>query len=201
MLTFCIVLLPWTVRNYEVHHRLVPITTMGGRVFWEGNNPYVVHDPVLRGRSASSSLLPEAHLTEGLSEAESDALYLRLGLRFVRENPSEMPALLARKILRLWNLFPDLPSRAERCVAFLTLVPTLILFLVGVACSLRQREWWAVPVLIPVLAVTVTALVYWADARIRAPGDPLILLFASYGAWRLVQAVPPGFLTAGGERS
>jgi 4-amino-4-deoxy-L-arabinose transferase-like glycosyltransferase len=188
VLTFGLVLLPWTIRNYEVHHRLVPITTMGGRVLWEGNNPYVVRDPTLRGRSAASLLLPEARLTEGLPEAEADALYFRLGLRFIREHPSEMPSLLAWKMMRLWNLFPDLPSRTQRCVAFLTLLVTLFLFLIGLVSALRAREGWVFPVLVPVLAVVITALVYWADARIRAPADPLILVFASYGGWRLARA-------------
>jgi len=38
-----------------------------------------------------------------------------------------------------------------------------------------------------VLAVTMTAIIYWGDARIRAPADPEVILFATYGiraAWR-----------------
>ena len=57
MVIFLLVLLPWTVRNYVVHHRLVFITTMGGRVLWEGT-PHVAASAD-RGNSTASDL-PEA---------------------------------------------------------------------------------------------------------------------------------------------
>jgi len=42
---FVLTVSPWIIRNYEVFKAFVPGTTMGGRVFWEGNNPYSVGGP------------------------------------------------------------------------------------------------------------------------------------------------------------
>ncbi len=185
---FGLVLLPWTLRNYTIHHQLVPITTMGGVVLWEGNNPYVAATPGMLGRSAHAPSLPEARLVSGLPEAEADSVYLGLGLRFMREHWQEMPRLVTWKFMRLWNPWPELPSGLERVVAAATLLPALAFFVIGLVLASRRREARIVPLLLPVLAVTVTAMIYWGDARVRAPSDPSMLLVAAYGAVSLVDS-------------
>jgi len=189
---FGLTLLPWTLRNYTIHHRLVPITTMGGVVLWEGNNPYVAATPGMQGRSAHAPSLPEARLVSGLPEAEADSVYFRLGLRFMREHWQEMPRLVAWKFMRLWNPWPELPSGLERLVAAATLIPTLTFFVIGLVLAYRRREARIVPLLLPVLAVSVSAMIYWGDARIRAPSDPSMLLVAAYGAVSLVESSRTG---------
>jgi hypothetical protein len=178
--TFVLVLLPWTLRNYAVHGRFVFITTMGGVVLWEGNNPVVASTPELRGRSLPGELTREDPAS-ALAEAESDRRFFYKALRFMRERPADMPHLVAWKFVRMWNPFPDLEKTWQRWVATLTLLPVFGLFGAGLAMAWRNRERRVLPLLIPVLAVTLTGAVYWADARIRAPADPLILLVAAYG--------------------
>jgi len=186
---FTITLTPWTIRNYQVHHRLVPITTLGGWVLWEGNNPYVDADPSLRGRSAAASKLPEAAGTERLSETETDALYFRLAVRFLRDHPDAIPRLVVAKFLRLWNLFPNLESRWQRLIATTSVSLLFAGFLAGLWHGWRRRVAGIVPLLLPVLAVMVTAAVYWADARIRAPAEPVIMLIAAYGTVNLAESL------------
>lgn len=177
---FCLTLLPWTVRNYSVHHRLVPITTMGGWVLWEGNNPAAVADPDLRGRAIHPSPAEDG-APAGLPETEQDAYYFKAALHFMRTHASDMPGLMGRKLARVFNLFPQLESRALRWVARLTLLPVLVCAVAGVVVAIARRDAWLVMLLVPVAAVTVTGVVYWADARIRAPADPCIMLLAAYG--------------------
>ena len=45
-----------------------------------------------------------------------------------------------------------------------------------------RRKSAVIPLILPILAVIATAVIYWVDARIRAPADPMILVIASYGA-------------------
>lgn len=191
---FGLTILPWTVRNYTLHHRLVPVTTMGGVVLWEGNNPYVLDDPRFRGHSAHAPALPEARLVEGLPEAELDAAYFSMAIRFMRDNLARMPGHFAWKLARLWNPFPELDSARERVAAGLTLAVLAALFAVGLGFAAARREPRVVPLLLPILAVTVTGVLYWADARIRAPADPEVVLVAAYGAcslWRLRSGASP----------
>ena len=35
--------LPWTIRNYKVFHRVVPLRSTFGLQLWLGNNPYYIH--------------------------------------------------------------------------------------------------------------------------------------------------------------
>jgi len=183
---FLLTLLPWTLRNYSVHHRLVAVTTMGGIVLWESNNPYLLSDKEMMGRSSHAPDLPEARLVRGLSEVEEDAIYLRLALDFIGTHWREMPRLLAYKMARLWNPLPVLPSRAQSVGAALCIIPMFLMFGVGLWLAWTRGEPWLAPMLLPVAAVTMTALIYWADARIRSPADPFIMFVAVYGlssAW------------------
>lgn len=177
---FGLTLLPWTVRNYEVHGRFIPVTTMGGFVLYEGNNPIVASTPALRGRSLPGNLgrdEPEFNLPE----VEQDRALGEKAVRFMRENPGEMPGLVAIKFVRLWNPFPQLDSIWQRWLAFLTLVPVTALFCIGLLIAVVRRERIVWPLVLPILAVTITGLVYWADARIRSPADPMVLLLAAHG--------------------
>jgi hypothetical protein len=185
------VLLPWTARNYVVHHRLVFITTMGGRVLWEGNNPYIAASAENRGRSANAPDLPEARLVKGMDESAADAFYFHLAVDWIRRNPGQALSLMVHKAIRLWNPAPDLPSRLERWVASCSLILMLILFLTGLVLGARRRDLRLLPILVPIAAVTVTGLVYWADARIRSPADPEVAVVAATavaGLWRVAAA-------------
>jgi 4-amino-4-deoxy-L-arabinose transferase-like glycosyltransferase len=184
---FLLVLIPWTIRNYRVHHRLVFVTTMGGRVLWEGNNPHIAADPALRGRSANAPDLPQAALVSGLDEAAADAAYFHMAVDWIRRNPGEYVSLMGRKAIRLWNLSPALDSALHRLVASASMAVLLAFFVAGLALAAWRRDTRILPVLIPIAGVLVTGVIYWADARIRAPADPEIVLVAAtaaVGAWR-----------------
>ncbi len=182
VLIFCLTLLPWTIRNYVVHHRLVPITTMGGVVLWEANNPYVMENPALWGRAAHAPDLPEARLTDGLSEADADAVDFRLAADFIRHHPKTVPWLVVHKFLNLWNPFPQVETEFQRWGAVVTVPLMVVLLAVGLVFLSVARRSGTVPLLLPIAVICVTALVYWADARIRAPADPEIVLVCVWGA-------------------
>jgi len=179
---FAACVLPWTVRNYRVHGTFVPITTMGGVVLWEANNPYVLADPALIGRAAHAPDLPEARLADGLSEVEEDSLDFHLALDFIRSHPGALPRLVAQKLRNLFNPFPHTPSVAPQRIAIIFVPIMLFLLLAGMVAIMHRKDSHAIPVLLPIAAVLATAIVYWADARIRAPADPEIVLVCVYGA-------------------
>ncbi|PYT33482.1 MAG: hypothetical protein DMF52_15555 [Acidobacteria bacterium] len=182
---FCLALSPWAVRNYLVHHAFVPITSMGGVVLWEGNNPIVAATPYLRGRSLTADLEKNDPAFD-LPELEQDRVLGRRALRFIRERAGDMPGLVGSKSLRLWNVFPALETSWQRWLAAATLIPVLAMFGLGVVGACARQDVRVFPLLVPVFTVMLTAAIYWADARIRAPADPMILLVASYGLWSVL---------------
>lgn len=190
LVVFCLVLLPWGVRNYRVHGRFVPLTTMGGLVLWEGNNAIVAADPGLRGRFLPGGRERDEAVSR-LPETEQDRVYFERALHYMRTSPGDMPALVGSKLLRLWNPFPELDSALQRWLAPLAFLPVLGLFAAGLFLAIRCRDGRILPLLAPVLAVTLTAAIYWADGRIRSPADPVILLVASYGLWGVLDRFQP----------
>jgi 4-amino-4-deoxy-L-arabinose transferase-like glycosyltransferase len=41
LLCWALVMLPWTIRNYKIHHKFILFPTGGGITFWAGHNKYV----------------------------------------------------------------------------------------------------------------------------------------------------------------
>jgi len=177
---FLLTLAPWTIRNYLVLHRWVPVTTVGGTVLWEANNPYVMADPAAQGHGLHAADLPEAQGSRGLSEVDLDAYNLNLALTYLRTHPWSIPGHLGVKLIRLWNLFPRVEPAALRwsCTGVMALLVALLV--AGMIMGWRRRDKALLPLLIPIVAVTMTALVYFGDARIRAPAQPVVLLVAIY---------------------
>ena len=183
---FCLTLLPWTVRNYSIHGRFVPVTTTGGYNLWLWNNPQIAADPWYR-HHASFPLRPlEGERGHGLSEVEVDAAYTRMALTSIRQHWDDMPRLMLSKFLALWSVRPDLPTRGQRRIASVRMIVVNVLFIIGLWFCWKAGDRRGLILLIPVLAVTWTALLYWGDGRVRAPAEPAILLVAVYAGSELV---------------
>ena len=54
-----IVVSPWSIRNYLVFKRFIPLTTMGGSVLLQGNNDVVASDPDLYGYCIWDTEIPD----------------------------------------------------------------------------------------------------------------------------------------------
>ena len=52
-----LVLLPWTVRNYRIHGRLILVSTNSGATFWNGNSPFSTGTGLL-GRYRKGGRIP-----------------------------------------------------------------------------------------------------------------------------------------------
>jgi len=97
----CAVLLPWTVRNYTLFHRLIPISNNGGLNLALGNNPM---KPIV-GNDYSDTLWKDSSSWERVGgkywdEAQRDSFFADLGLRFIGENPGTFLVLGIRRVVR-----------------------------------------------------------------------------------------------------
>jgi len=183
---FCLTLLPWTVRNYSVYGRFVPVTTRGGYNLWLWNNTELYADPWFRHHTVFSIDPLEHERGHGSSEVEVDAAYTRMAFTSIRQHWDDMPRLMLSKFLALWKVFPDLDSRLHRLVASARMIAVIVLFVAGVWICWKAGDRGRLILLIPVLAVIWTALLFWGDGRVRAPAEPAILLVAVYAGSELV---------------
>lgn len=170
---FCLVLSPWIIRNYKIFHKFIPGTTMGGWVFWEGNNPYSDGGPC--------SYFPENILQ--IEETTRDKLLYRLTLKVIKENPERFKYLLKNKFKRFWNIVPNAPEFERkflyRLISVLTFGVMMPFFMIGFFISLKNRKAQYFHTLI--IFFTIFHMVFLASIRYRIAIEPFYILFATYG--------------------
>lgn len=169
---FILALSPWIIRNYVVLKKFVPGTTMGGQVFWEGNNPY-------------SSGGPCRYFPPGIwqvPEKDRDAAFYKETARVIRKNPARFLWLLGNKFIRFWNIVPnaaDFSSPLYRVVSVLSFGVLIPFFILGIFLNLENRKALFLVVLIAFF--TIFHMVFLASIRYRVPIEPYVILFAASG--------------------
>ncbi|HPP11876.1 MAG TPA: glycosyltransferase family 39 protein [bacterium] len=177
---FGLVLLPWVIRNYLLLGRFVPGTTMGGWVFWEGNN--------LHSEGGPCRIFPEE--VGKISEGERDKFLYRETMKVIRENPRRYLWLLQNKFKRFWNVVPNAKEfvkplyRAVSVFSFGVLVP---FFVLGFWVSLAQRKAWLLHGVI--IFFTLFHVIYLASIRYRVAVEPFVIIFSANGWFYLVALV------------
>ena len=188
-----VALSPFLVRNYLVQGH--PLPFQGGWSFYMGNNPEADGTPYARQGLTWQRLERLAGQQESVDPAEKGALYIRAGLRFVRENPGAYLTLLYRKFRLFWNAF-EVPVSADlryyerhSLLARLLVVDFGILVpfaLAGMAFCWKQRRTLFLLYGF-VLAYLASGLLFSVCARYRLPAVPFLLIFSAAGIWQLVE--------------
>jgi hypothetical protein len=199
-----VILLPWTVRNYRIHGRLILVSSNSGATFWNGNNPFSTgtghlvytakvdeylgraHDPSqpevvqLHPYPLPPDLQAEAAT---LSEIELDRRQFQAGLAFIREQPKAWLTLMAQKTVSfLWfrrniGALYDASWTAYYKPVYVALV---ILLLVGLVVSARDWRRYSLLYMLFVF-YTVIFVAYNVQTRYRWEIEPFFLIFAALG--------------------
>ncbi|HOK79341.1 MAG TPA: glycosyltransferase family 39 protein [bacterium] len=186
VLFFCsgsLIILPWVVRNYLIHHTLVLGSTEGGVVFYIANNERVLGEP--------SGFYHAENIEEfrGLSEVEIDRKFYRMGFDFVKKNPVLYFNLVIDRFIRFWRFFPhtisgpgEPYSKKHVMISFFIESPLIILGWIGFFLSFRQWRKFFILQGFVVTFSTFTILIR-AAIRYRFPVMPLMLVFCIYALW------------------
>lgn len=194
-LVFASMLIPWTVRNYVVFHKLIPIRANFGPQLWYGNHPGVqgpadeAMEP-LRNRNELKS-----YCTMG--ERQYTASRQQMALQFIRQNPWKFIRLTCARILFVWSgagiafASPAAPGVTPACWS--------ILAFSGLLMMLRTEPIRAIPfagalLLFPLPYYVTLALLFY-----RHPIDPLITLLVFNAVFSLGESAMAR-LTQRGER-
>ncbi len=200
----CVVLAPWTARNWLQLGRPVALTTHGGYTLLLANNRWLYQH--LRTGGATHTWDPaefhqhwgqERGLLSPHDEVTADRVAYSQALRTMRSEPGTFLRAATARVTRLWQLAPcggeqhETASRAAaRRLIGAWYGAELLLALLGlwVVCGrkwsgppLRSLLGWGV-----LLAATLTAVhaLYWTDMRMRAPLTPWLAVAAGSGvAW------------------
>ena len=173
LLTFGLVLLPWSVRNYLRFDRFVPVSTTAGTVIWQGLQP----DP--RGYGFTPWEQIEQALPDGLDEVEASRYLVKDALRFARRHPGRTLWLCGVKLASLFS-----PFDGKRCRLGSSFNPVYGVVLLTAlwagwkklrTSDMAKASGWVI------LYFVLMALVFYGSPRFRLPFEPLLIVFSAIG--------------------
>lgn len=186
VVTFVLVLAPWTYRNYEVLGSFVPGTTMGGVAFYMANNP-ASHTGV--------NAMEKDLFALDLDEVERNRVGFKWGLRWIKENPLEFLELSAKRFTRFsgkTSVYLNINVK-EKCGCdgmyysvlsildsiWWLLVWSLVFFSVMKNKTIYRRGHWSVAIFLMIGFLFIVHSVFIAEARYHVPVAGLIVVVAA----------------------
>jgi hypothetical protein len=153
---------PWTIRNYRVHGRLIPIKDSLPKELWYGNNPQATGTPFFIGGKEAIGLPADcAQLYGKVTEMQMmDAIKIET-MTYIKSDPGAFARRTAKKILWLWTAVPPSLLRttgdAEAVKFYWLHSGYWFLLLIGLAAIIvtRRLDQWEY-----ILSLAVVFLIY-----------------------------------------
>ncbi|HEV2305658.1 MAG TPA: glycosyltransferase family 39 protein [Candidatus Acidoferrales bacterium] len=175
---------PWTVRNYSVFHRFVPLRSVLGLQLWLGNNP-----------QAQPPWLGNLHPINNQGEREEyiqmgELNYMRLkereAIRYMRAHPRHVAKLSAERFISIWSggathPLEELENSDSGWFDYVLLfnVFAAIAALAGTVLLAIRRSVYAFPLAVFPLVFPWAYYLTLALPRYRLPIDPIVMLLAA----------------------
>jgi 4-amino-4-deoxy-L-arabinose transferase-like glycosyltransferase len=192
-------ILPWTLRNYAVFHRFVPVSTNSGFNLLISFSKHSVGEHV----SGQTAGIVELGARLGWGEVQMDRAAQKEAIALIRDNPARAVVLAPMKVFHLfrddvsgvvWN-FTESARPSPRWLRWLlllwaqgyyVLILCLALTTIVFRKSLKAYRWYGL-FLTPVLYWIAFHLVFFGDDRYHLPILPLISIFGAFGALSIVE--------------
>ena len=202
-----VMILPVTVRNYVIGHDFALISTNGGIVFAQGNNPSTdgvfatipgFTGSIMTQQKQEIEIARKA-LGHPVKPSESSAFWFKAGMKFIREQPGAFAKLILRKIIwSLHNREADcsynvyleerlVPALRVLFVPFWALAGLALFGFVGRRREAAPRESGVLGVYI--LSTFASLVIFTVNSRFRVPAVPVLALFAGCGLVRAAQVI------------
>ena len=180
ILVMVITISPWTVHNYLVHEKFVPIHSASGYMMLICNGQ-LNHPDIQKGLFYYKDKQYETILNRTLNEIEKDEIAMEMAVSEIRENWSLLLKPVLNRAKNFWTWRPD-PydstfTRNDLVMAIIW-IPILFFFTFSLFNRKVQTSW---PALAIILYVFITILPFWGSPRFRFPIDSLIIMYASFG--------------------
>ena len=186
MLTLCLTMLPWWIRNYQVTGHFVATTLQTGASLYDGLNPSA-------DGSSNMSFVGEFHTAEHAEHAAAtlkenfeyrlDRRLRREAVAWIKAHPQSAIELAGIKLVRMWNVWPnesEFRSWPLRLLIALTYAPLLAAALLGI-WKFSRRGWPYVLLWLPAVYLSLIHMVFVGSLRYREPVMlPLIVLAAGF---------------------
>ncbi len=181
---WCVMLVPWTMRNYSIHNAFVPVSSWSGISFLLGNNPY--SNGTWSGKPGFADWFAAKAEENGIdigrsTEIERSALGKKLALEFIASQPQEMMKLALVKLYMHW-VYPITNSDSNTKLQALCVVADIVLYALGglglIAVGTKRKM---APLLAAIIFFTVLQVLMHCESRYRLPIMPFISILAAAG--------------------
>jgi hypothetical protein len=200
-------LTPWTIRNYQVHGRLLLIKSSFGKEFWMGNNPNATGTGyALGGAEEITNVYPPKcfEFRGKVSEIKLMNAMQQEATAWIKTNPRKFLSLTAHKIIWFWTLPPkdrvrstgDAEALLFRGVYMTYWVALIALAITGCALRRPSSEYLWILALYIFFYSTVYGLTHVGQARFRGEIEFLFLPAAASGIFLILRGLSTRWFSA-----
>lgn len=178
-LIFVACIAPWTVRNYVVFHRFIPLRSNFGLEWWLEN-----HSELPDRSLHPANYLPERDKYVRMTEIPYMDEKEREASQFVRTHPAAAAEFVLHRFVYTWldisespeDLWPTIPLFLK--VLIVANCTFTLLALLGALLALRSQSPAASPLAAVLLIYPLVFYITHSELRYRFPIDSLMLVFA-----------------------
>ncbi len=173
-------LAPWSVRNYRVFHRVIPVRDNFGMELWIGN--HMSADGLLHTAIHPVGSAPETEQFRRRGELGYIAWKQEQAVAFIREHPGEFLRLTRYRIASFWG------GLNQDQLVFDTMLLT-VLGLAGLARLARHNRGEMVRFALPLLVYPLPFYITHPDLRFRYPIEPVLACLAGYAMMGAIEVI------------
>jgi len=197
--TAFLVVLPWVGYNLTRFNHPVTLSTGFGITLSNTNCDITYYGDRLG--YWSPDCIPVIERTKGWDQSDDEQFLRETAMDYIRSHQRRYPVVVAARLGRMWNVYKPLqqvdldyyegrPVWANR-LALVVFYPLVGLAIYG-AVLVRRRRIPLMPVLAPVLVVTMSAVITFGHARYRAPAEPALCILAAIAIAHLTTRAASG---------
>jgi hypothetical protein len=192
-----VVVAPWCIRNTLEFDRPVGVSTGDGGVLAGANNHDAYYGPQKGAWNLAGLTLRRSARAERFDDAALSARLRRKGLDYAGDHAGRLVPVAGVRVLRTWSVWPLDPDEKVTYNAFvggrdkgaewaaLAMGWAVMALAVAGGIALRRRGVPLVPLVAPLVLVTVVSALFFGDVRFREAADVSLVLLAAAALSRL----------------
>jgi 4-amino-4-deoxy-L-arabinose transferase-like glycosyltransferase len=192
-LAMCVVIFPWTARNYQVSNQFVLISTNAGGEFLRGYvfaqpKYYLLQQrPYVEGELEANQMEIDLFAAQGLVWEREEAETERVLSKAAKEKLVAEPGAFLRKcFIGMFTFWYELTNRPNSALVGSLALGGWILALIGWRSHrAEERPLW--PLFVPILTLNLLCATLLALGRYSAPTIPTLMVLAAGGVVALLQ--------------
>jgi 4-amino-4-deoxy-L-arabinose transferase-like glycosyltransferase len=194
------IVMPWTIRNYTITQKFVPVATGDGFVLLGAYTNMTLDSTPYKGMWVGPHLSNPAIVKRypdcyAECEVRQNADYEHFAVQWIQAHITSMPYLLSLHFINMWrpstpeadlpmNQFPErFSSKIVIAMIPIISIPVFLLAAFGLLVTWR-RKWRQLLFIYLMIGLTIAQCIFfYGSSRFRAPIEPMLIILVSGAIW------------------